>query len=120
MELDLAAIRRRVEVSAKAIVDDPSAPARDRLTIDQVVSRWYHSAQDVAGLLELVQAQQHTLEHEREKTKALKDSVRILVVAARNWAYSGVRNEGELALIRAVDMMPWTVLDDLGIPRDES
>lgn len=110
--MDLEAIRQR---SAKAIdgirgtqqkYDSPHFPIRA-------------SARDVPALLELVEAQQHTIEHEREKAKAIKEGVSALVIAAMNFVHGEGDKDALEALVEAADKMPWTVLDDLGIPRDE-
>lgn len=106
--IDLEAVRARLRLATNTELNLPD-------TSLETHARWKSWEQDVPGLLELIEHMQRDIDHEREKAKKLKDAVRIVIVAARNWVYSDVRDGGSFALIQAVDMMPWTVLDDLGI-----
>ena len=53
------------------------------------------------------------------KFEAVRDAVRPLVVAARNWVHSEGDKDTLEALAEVVDTMSWTVLNDLGIGVEE-
>lgn len=105
---DLSAIRTRSELAAAAVVDDPSAAARDKLTLEQVCSRWHSSAQDVPELLDMI----HRLQRELIQMDLWNlDKQRDLDAAREAW-HKAERDVDAIARSSAMIFATWLKTDE--------